>query len=56
MAQSLFLEKDSPVDFLYLDRQRISSLIGQLSDRGTLIGLKSVVAKARAGKPPLEAR
>jgi hypothetical protein len=54
MAQSLFLEKDSPVDFLYLDKQRIASLIGQLSDRGVLIGYKSSVTKtqgkeARAG-------
>jgi len=48
MAQSSFLEKDSPVDFLYLDRQRISSLIGQLSDTGTLIGLKSMVAKSQS--------
>jgi hypothetical protein len=48
MAQNSFLEKDSPVDFLYLDKQRISSLIGQLSDRGTLIGLKSVVAKSQS--------
>jgi hypothetical protein len=47
MAQSLFLEKDSPVDFLYLDRQRISSLIGQMSDRGMLVGLKSVVSKTQ---------
>jgi hypothetical protein len=46
MAQSLFLEKDTPVDFLYLDRQRISSLIGQLSDRGMLIGLKLVLGKS----------
>lgn len=45
MAQSLFLEKDNPVDFLYLDRNRVSSLIGQLSDRGMLIGLRSVVGK-----------
>ncbi|MGO4879418.1 MAG: hypothetical protein ACLP59_01190 [Bryobacteraceae bacterium] len=48
MAQSSFLEKDSPVDFLYLDKQRISSLIGQLSDRGVLTGYKSVVAKSQA--------
>ena len=46
MAQSLFLESDNPVDFLYLDKQRISSLIGQLSDRGVLTGLKSAVAKS----------
>lgn len=46
MAHSLFLEKDNPVDFLYLDRNRLSSLIGQLSDRGMLIGLRSVVGKA----------
>jgi hypothetical protein len=46
MAQSLFVEKDSPVDFLYLDRQRIASLVGQMSDRGMLIGLKSVVQKS----------
>jgi len=46
MAQNLFLEKDNPVDFLYLDRNRISSLMGQLSDRGMLVGLKSVVAKS----------
>lgn len=48
MAQSLFLEKDSPVDFLYLDRQRIASLIGQLSDQGMLIGLKSVTQKSQS--------
>jgi len=48
MAQSLFLESDNPVDFLYLDKQRISSLIGQLSDRGMLTGLKSVVSKSQA--------
>ena len=48
VAQSLFLESDNPVDFLYLDKQRISSLIGQLSDRGVLTGLKSVVAKSHA--------
>jgi hypothetical protein len=47
MAQSLFLEKDSPVDFLYLDRQRIASLVGQMSDRGMLVGLKSVVQKSQ---------
>jgi hypothetical protein len=48
MAQSLFLEKDSPVDFLYLDRQRIASLVGQLSDRGMLIGLKSIFQKSQS--------
>jgi len=48
MAQSLFLEKDSPVDFLYLDRQRIASLIGQMSDQGMLIGLKSVFQKSQS--------
>jgi hypothetical protein len=47
MAQNLFLEKDSPVEFLYLDRQRISSLIGQLSDRGMLVGLKSTFQKSQ---------
>jgi hypothetical protein len=47
MAQSLFLEKDSPVEFLYLDKQRISSLMGQLSDRGVLTGLKSVFSKSQ---------
>ena len=40
-------ENDNPVEFLYLDRQRISSLIGQLSDRGVLTGLKEVVSKTR---------
>lgn len=45
MVQSSFLEKDSPVDFLYLDRNRLSSLIGQLSDRGMLVGLRSVLGK-----------
>jgi hypothetical protein len=48
MAQSLFLEKDSPVDFLYLDRQRIASLVGQLSDQGVLVGLKSVFQKSHS--------
>jgi hypothetical protein len=48
MAQSLFLEKDSPVDFLYLDRQRVASLAGQLSDRGMLVGLKSVFQKSQS--------
>jgi hypothetical protein len=48
MAQSLFLESDNSVDFLYLDKQRISSLIGQLSDRGMLTGFKSVVGKSQA--------
>jgi hypothetical protein len=48
MAQSLFLEIDSPVDFLYLDRQRIASLVGQLSDRGMLVGLKSVTQKSQS--------
>jgi hypothetical protein len=43
----LFLENDSPVDFLYLDRQRISSLTGQLSDRGMLTGLKAVITKSQ---------
>jgi hypothetical protein len=47
MAQSLFLEKDSPVEFLYLDRRRIASLIGQLSDNGMLVGLKSTSQKQR---------
>jgi hypothetical protein len=50
MAQSLFLEKDSPVDFLYLDKQRISSLIGQLSDRGMLIAFRSTVAKSQSSE------
>ena len=45
MAQSSFPEDDNPVEFLYLDRQRISSLLGQLSDRGVLTGLKQVVSK-----------
>lgn len=48
MAQSLFLENDSPVEFLYLDRQRIASLVGQLSDRGMLTGYKSVVQKSQS--------
>jgi hypothetical protein len=48
MAQSTFLERDSPVDFLYLDRQRISSLAGQLSDRGMLVGLKSTFQKSQS--------
>jgi hypothetical protein len=48
MAQSLFLEKDSPVDFLYLDRQRITSLVGQLSNQGMLVGLKSVFQKSQS--------
>ncbi len=48
MAQSLFLEKDSPVEFLYLDRQRIASLTGQLSDHGMLVGLKSVAQKTQS--------
>jgi hypothetical protein len=48
MAQSLFLEKDSPVEFLYLDRQRIASLAGQLSDHGMLVGLKSVAQKTQS--------
>ena len=48
MAQSLFLEKDSPVDFLYLDRQRIASLMGQLSDRGMMVGLKSTFQKSQS--------
>jgi len=48
MAQSLFLEKDSPVEFLYLDRQRLASLAGQMSDRGTLVGLKSVFQKTQS--------
>src|SRR4051794_37599966 len=46
MEPSLFVEGESPVDFLYLDRQRIASLIGQLSDRGMLTGTKSVTAKS----------
>ena len=46
MARSLFLEKDSPVDFLYIDRNRVASLIGQLSDRGVLVGLRSVLGKS----------
>jgi hypothetical protein len=45
MAQKSFLENDNPVDFLYLDRQRIASLIGQLSDKGQLTGLKSMASK-----------
>lgn len=45
MAQSSFLEKDNPVEFLYVDKQRISSLTGQLSDRGVLTGYRSTVAK-----------
>jgi hypothetical protein len=48
MAQSLFLERDSPVDFLYLDRPRLASLIGQMSDRGALIGLKAVFQKSQS--------
>jgi hypothetical protein len=48
MAQSSFLEKDSPVDFLYLDRQRIASLAGQLSDRGMLVGSKTVFQKTQS--------
>jgi hypothetical protein len=47
MAQSLFLENDNPVDFLYLDRQRISSFMGQLSERGVLTGYKSTVSKTQ---------
>jgi hypothetical protein len=48
MAQSSFLERDSPVDFLYLDKNRIASLIGQLSDKGMLTGLKSTVEQSRS--------
>lgn len=48
MAQNSFLEKDNPVDFFYLDRQRISSLIGQLSDRGMLTGLKASFGKSHS--------
>ena len=51
MAQSLFFEKDSPVEFFYLDRQRIASLAtlaGQLSDHGMLVGLKSVAQKTQS--------
>ncbi len=44
--QSSFLENnENPVEFLYLDRQRIASLIGQLSDKGQLTGLKSSASK-----------
>lgn len=50
MVQSLFLESDPLVDFLYVDRQRISSLIGQLSDRGVLTGYKSAVGKTQASE------
>jgi hypothetical protein len=46
MVQSSFLESDNPVDFLYLDKQRISSLIGQLSNRGVLTAYKSIIGKA----------
>lgn len=46
MEQGLFLENDNPVEYLYLDKQRISSLIGQLSEKGVLTGLKSTVSKA----------
>jgi hypothetical protein len=55
MARSLFLESDNPVDFLYLDRQRVSSLIGQLSDRGMLTGYKSSVGKASSVEGHVEA-
>src|SRR5260370_3516069 len=58
MAQSCFPENDNPVEFMYLDKQRISSLLGQVSDRGVLTGLKQVVSKtlnregqAKAGFP-----
>lgn len=47
MERSLFLENDNPVDFLYLDRQRVSSLIGQLSERGMLTSYKSVLQKSQ---------
>ena len=47
MAQSSFLEGETPVEFLYLDRKRLSSLIGQLSDKGVLTGYKSVVSQTR---------
>lgn len=47
MAQSLFLESDSPVDFLYLDKQRISSLMGQLSEKGVMTGYRDTVEKIR---------
>lgn len=45
MARDLFLENESPVDFLYIDRNRVASLIGQLSDRGMLINLKQTVSR-----------
>lgn len=47
MAQSLFLESGSPVDFLYLDRNRLASLTGQLSEKGVLTALKSSVGKTQ---------
>jgi len=43
MEQSSFLESDNPVEYLYLDKNRISSLSGQLSEKGILTGLKSTV-------------
>src|SRR5690349_13191319 len=58
MEQSLFLENDNPVEFLYLDKLRIASLIGQLSDTGMLTGYKSVISKtgSKEGSGNINAR
>jgi hypothetical protein len=48
MEQSSFLEGETPVDFLYLDRNRVASLIGQLSDKGVLMGLESIVERSQS--------
>ncbi len=47
MGPNSFLENENPVEFLYLDRERISSLIGQSSDQGVLTGFKSSVTATR---------
>ncbi len=47
MEQSSFVENYNPVDFLYLDRNRLASLTGQFSEKGVLTGLKSVASQTR---------
>lgn len=45
MEPNSFLENDRPVEFLYLDKNRIASLIGQMSQNGVLTGLTSTYSK-----------
>lgn len=62
MAQDSSLENDLLVEFFYLDKLRLASFAGQLSDKGVPTSLKSLAAKthkitgeASAGIPAIAA-